>query len=296
MIKRSLKNYFVCLKYVLIPLGTLFLGLIIGLSIFIPVAGSALNALVEEIKNVIEEIGESVEPQALINKTVESVLSLDWSNPAKAVLKMISSEWLEGTLQSGLVELLGGEEDLTTHAAQVSTAMDGASASMLSGFSALIVFAFLGILVGYFLLRFQIRKQIAARAFWKTFLAAAVEFLIVTALTALSVWLASLWKFSLIFTFIISVLAVGGLSLAEAYIIHGMGKIKFKEVFTLKNVLLLILSNLIIFAIWAAITTIISYCINKIAGIVIGLVILELTSIVISLNAEAYVKDYCENK
>ena len=296
MIKRSLKNYLVCLKYVLIPLGTLFLGLIIGLSIFIPVAGSALTALVEEIKNVIEEIGESAEPQALINKILESVLALDWSNPAKAVLKMISSEWLESTLQSGIVELLGGEEDLTVHATQISAAMDGASESMLAGFSSLILFAFLGVVVGYFLLRFQIRKQIASRAFWKTFLAAAVEFLIVAALTVLSVWLASLWKFSLIFTFIISVLAVGGLALAEAYLIHGVGKIKFREVFTLKNVLLLILSNLIIFFIWAAITAVISYCINKIAGIVIGLVLLELTSIVISLNAESYVKDYCENK
>lgn len=294
MIKRSLKNYLVCLKYVLIPLGTLFLGLLIGLSIFIPVAGSALHSLVEEVKTVLEEV--SVEPQALINRIVESVLALDWSNPAQAVLKMMSSDWIEGTLQSGVVELFGGENDLTVHATQISSAMDGASASVLNGFVSLIIFAFLGIVAGYFVLRFQIRKQIASRAFWKVFLAAAVEFLTGTALTALSVWLASLWTFSLIFTFIISVLAMGGLTLAEAYVIQGLGKVKFKEVFTLKNVLLLILSNLIIFFIWAAITALITYCINKIAGIIIGLVLLELTSIVISLNAEAYVKDYCENK
>ncbi|MDE7083564.1 MAG: hypothetical protein K2O89_07700 [Clostridia bacterium] len=292
MIKRSLKNYFVCLKYILIPFGTLFLGLIIGLSIFIPVAGAALHTLIDETKNLFDEV--SVEPRALVNQVVETVLALDWSNPAQAVLKIISPEWIESTLQSGLVELFGGEQTLSEYTAQISLTVDAASVSVQRGFSSLLIFAFLGVITGYFLLRLQIRKQIAARAFWKSFLAAIIEFLIVTALTVLSVWLATVWKFSIIFTFIVAVLTVGGVAIAEAYLIHGYGKIKFREVFTLKNVLLLVLSNLIIFLIWAAVTAIISYGINAIAGIIIGLVLLELTSIVLSLNAEAYVKYYCE--
>jgi len=294
MIKRSLKNYFVCLKYVLTPLGTLFLGLIIGLSIFVPVAGAALNTLIEETKNILQEV--SVEPQALLSQVADSVLTLDWSNPAQAVLKLISSDWIESTLKSGVIELLGGEETITAYSAQISAEAEAASANVQAGFSSLIIFAFLGILAGYFLLKYQIRKEIAARAFWKVFLAALVDFLIVSALTVLSVWLASVWKFSLIFTFIISVLTVGGVSLAEAYIIHGAGKVKFRDIFTFKNVLLLVLSDLILFVIWVAITAIIAYGINVIAAMVIGLVLLELTTIVISLNAESYVKEYCENR
>lgn len=294
MIKRSLKNYLVCLKYILIPLGTLFLGLIIGLSLFVPIAGTALNELITETKAVLDEV--SVEPQALFSQIYESALELDWSNPARALITVVSPEWLEEALHGGIAAVFGGDEAISSYTAQITSSVDSAAVSVQAGFSTLISFAALGILAGYFILKFMIRKEIASRSVWKVLLAGIVNFLVVSALTVLSVWLASLWAFSLIFTVIAIFLAVGGMALVEAYVIHGLNKVKFKEVFTLKNVFLLAVSNLILFLIWLAVTALITFLLNAIAGIIIGLTLFELTSIVINMNAEAYVKDYADNR
>ena len=49
MILKSLKNYFVNLKYIFTPLGVLALGAIIGLSILVPGVISAVNELIDSV-------------------------------------------------------------------------------------------------------------------------------------------------------------------------------------------------------------------------------------------------------
>ena len=49
MLLKGIKNYIVNLKYVFTPLGTLFLGVVIGLSVLIPSLISSVEYVVKEV-------------------------------------------------------------------------------------------------------------------------------------------------------------------------------------------------------------------------------------------------------
>lgn len=294
MIKDGIVRYFKCFKHVLIPFGTLFVGLIIGISIFAPVAGAAISALVKESTELISDV--QAKPQSFVDYLIECVQALDWNNPSQALKTLISAEWLESTLSGAVLELFGGSSELEGVSAKITTAAETATTEIQKGFTALILFAVLGIIAGYFILKFQIRKDIAARSVWKLILVSVADFLLVAALTLLSVWLADLWAYSIIFTSVAVFLIISGISLAEAYIVHGLHKVRFKEVFTGKNIILSALTNFILFLICIALTVAVTFVLNAVAGAVIGFTILEFTTIIISMNNEAYVKEYAEKK
>lgn len=75
MVKKAVKNYFVNLKYFFTPLGTLALGLIIGLSVFLPGAKTALSDLVASIQDILSSAVIDVEH--LEESLLDAVKSLD---------------------------------------------------------------------------------------------------------------------------------------------------------------------------------------------------------------------------
>ncbi|MDE6505284.1 MAG: hypothetical protein K2L42_05365 [Clostridia bacterium] len=293
MIKRGIKNYFVCLKYFFTPLGTLFLGIIIGFSVFIPIAASAFNGMAEEINRVITEI--SIEPDKLFERLWICITELDWGNNASGALEtMLSREWLELTLHKSINSLFGG--DYTIYAQQINDAVNVAVAQIAAGVIIIALCAVASAVAGYFLVKFLIRRTIAKRALWKFLLVTLADCTAVVLLFILNVWLTALWVPSIVFSSLISFLSLGGMSLLEAYAVHAAGKVKFKEIVTLKNLGLLILTNIIICLLWFALVLIVTLILNEIAGYIIGLVLLEIAGIVIGMNAESFVKDYVEKR
>lgn len=293
MIKRGIKNYFICLKYFFTPLGTLFLGLIIGFSVFLPVCATAFNTMAEEINGVITEI--QIEPDKLFERLWICITELDWGADAAGALEtMFSREWLELTLHKSINSLFGG--DYTVYAQQINNSINFAVAQITAGIVVIIFCAAIAAVAGYFLVKFLIRRTIAKRALWKFLLVSLADCAVVVLLFLLNTWLTALWVPSIVFTSIVTFLSLGGLSLFEAYAVHVAGKVKFKEVVTLKNLGLLLLTNIIICFLWFALVFVASLILNVIAGFIIGLVLLEIANIVIGMNAESYVKDYVEKR
>lgn len=72
--------------------------------------------------------------------------------------------------------------------------------------------------------------------------------------------------------------------------VHGFKKVAYKEIVNIKNVALLWLSNLIIFAVTCALAAIDFVIFNAVVGFFIAVPLIEISVMVISLNAEAYVK------
>ena len=277
MIKRGIKNYFICLKYFFTPLGTLFLGLIIGFSVFLPVCATAFNTMAEEINGVITEI--QIEPDKLFERLWICITELDWGADAAGALEtMFSREWLELTLHKSINSLFGG--DYTVYAQQINNSINFAVAQITAGIVVIIFCAAIAAVAGYFLVKFLIRRTNAKRALWKFLLVSLADCAVVVLLFLLNTWLTALC----------------GLSLFEAYAVHAAGKVKFKEVVTLKNLGLLLLTNIIICFLWFALVFVASLILNVIAGFIIGLVLLEIANIVIGMNAESYVKDYVEKR
>ena len=289
MIKNGVKNYFVCLKYILTPLGAMFLGIIIGISVLLPVVQSTFAELITEVKTVLEEV--QIEPENLLEELAGRFLELDWGNPLQAVKTVFSDGWLQNTIFLSLSSIFVGGE--TT---QLETAAADAATGIFTGAAIFIVIVVIFVIAGYFIVKYQIRKTIADRAFWKAAIAAVIDCIATFALFYLNIWLALLWTPGVAISSLLTFFILGGISLFEAYAVHGYKKLKLKSVLTLKNIGLLALTNFIIYLIWLVITAVITLVLNNFAGAAIGLVLLEIASIVMGLNAESYVKSRVERK
>ena len=72
---------------------------------------------------------------------------------------------------------------------------------------------------------------------------------------------------------------------------HGRKKVRMRQVVSIGNVLKLFCVNLIIIAVAFSFSFIVLAVANIVVGVFICLPLIEIAAIVMSLNAEAYVKD-----
>lgn len=291
MIKQGILNYLKNLKFFFTPLGTLALGLILGLSVFIPGVVSSTTTLVKDIQSILSDT--SIDFTGLKNSVLSAVQTLDWNNPLNALEKMLNSDWMMNTLDSCVSALLESTEAYTT---QFSKVINTFTQDLVIYFSVLILFLILGLIGGFFLTRWFIRKNIAKRSLWKYFLHTFIDSLLNSTLVVIIVWLLAIWKPSIYISSLVSFLLLGFISLFEAYIIHAWKKVDFRKVVNMKNIFKLFLSDFLIF-ILAGICVLIAIALtNTIAGVIIGVVLIEIAFIVIGLNAEAYAKSVVESQ
>ncbi len=285
MILRGIKSYLSCLKYIFVPLGALFLGIILGLSIGIPLINMAINGLSDELHNITENL--HLDPVALKNSLVHSVSSLDWTAPFDAVKTMLTRAWLENTIFSALNALVDNSD---TYITQITTAIDSLIYSIVATILFTLVFAVIFLFAGYFITKSFVRREIAKRSFWKFILVGILDAILTTGVAVLFAWLTSLWLTGGMLFATAFVLINGAIALFEAYFVHANKSIKLKEILNFKNILHLFLTNIVIVALWGILYIIVVALTNTIAGTVIGLALLEIALIVIGMNAEAYVK------
>ena len=113
MIKQGLKNYFKSLRHFFTPLGTMFLGIMLGLSVAAADTVAAASALTEGIKSLADNI--NLDFKNLLDGIWLQITALDWeNNPASAIQTLFSAEWLNGVLSSTLQALLGTDFDTFT--------------------------------------------------------------------------------------------------------------------------------------------------------------------------------------
>lgn len=284
MIKQGIVNFFKNLKYFFTPLGTIALGLVFGLSILIPGVISSVSTLAGDVKAVLE--GSAVDFAALKDGVFTAVKALDWGDPIAAVRTMASADWIRTTLNA----LVGTEE----YTAQFSASIANFTHSLGMYLYAVLAFTAAGMILGYFLTRWLIRRNMAKRTLRTFLLHALVDSILTVALTGMCAWLATLWRPSILLSALFSVVFFGSISLFEAYLIHGRGKIAFKKIVNFKNVMKLFITNLIIFLLSAAFVALVVFAVNIIVGVFVGIAFLEIGFIVIALNAEAYVKTSAE--
>ena len=198
---------------------------------------------------------------------------------------MLGADGLKATL-SGLAG--------TENPAQFSAAVHAFTHSLKVNLTALLSFTAAGMLAGYFLTRWLIRRNMARRTLSAFLLQALVDSVLAVLLTGICAWLATLWRPSILLSTLFSVIFFGAVSLLEAYLIHGRKKVTIKSIVNFKNIFKLFATNLIIFLLSAVLVAAVVFLVNVIVGVFVGIAILEIAFIVIALNAEAYVKKTAE--
>lgn len=284
MILNGLKNYFINLKHFFTPIGTLAVGMFIGLSILIP---GAFGVVVALIGRLAETAGEAnVDFEAVKNYIVDAVNALEWSDPIASLKIMLTREWLTGVVNGCLDIVANG---LKPFEDAVNAAVNDAVFTITALIVTFFLLCLLGLIGGYCLTRFLVRRTMAKRTFKKFMFALFVDSFVTAALIALSAWLLTVWAPSVFITSIMSFLIFGAISLVSAYCVHGRNVVELKTVLNIVNVLKLLLVNTIIFVVSLALFILTAVLTNPIAGALIGFSFVEIAFIVMSLNAESYV-------
>lgn len=285
MIKQGLKNYIINLKYFFTPLGAFFLGIIVGLSILLPGTISLLNNLGVEAGRLLNNT--NLDFPAFEKTLVDALSKLDWQNANEAIKSLFNYDWLTSTLNAALYALAG---DFSSSTSEITQLVDQTIHSFVPLLVWFVFFSLLGIFVGFMLTKFLVRKEIAQRSLVKMIFQVVVDSLLSVTLIAFVLWLLTIWQPSVYLSALVAIIVYGFVSLIEAYVAQGTKTTKFKKIVNLKNVGKLAISNLLILLIGLALVSLISFLINQFVGIFVGVSFLEISFVVISLNAEAYVK------
>lgn len=273
-------------------MGTMFLGLVFGMSVFFPVLSSAFKELAQGVNALSQEF--NVDFNQLFQSLFDSVSSLDWSDPCKALHTMATDGWLSDTVRQSLEALLG--VDYQTFVEEITLLIAAFSTQVVAGFSILVVFFVLGIIGGYYLTAFLVRRSIARRAWWKFFLAYLIDFVVNIALLALGVWFALLWKYSVIIFIFVAFVLSGLVSLLIAYLVQGYKKVPLQQVVNFKNAVQFMLSAIIVWFITFSLCVVVKVITNDLVTITVAIALMEIAIPVNKLNAEAYVKQLVEGK
>ena len=291
MIKQSIKNYFINLKHFFTPLGTFFLGVVIGLSILIPGCIGLVGRLGERVTALINQT--TLNFDALKDSVISAISGLEWSNFGESLRTLFNPAFLTETLNTGLHALVG---EYGNYAEEIALMIETTITDFIPLVVAFILFSLAGLLGGFFLTKYLVRKEVANRKFSKFILVSLVDSLLSTIVIAFIIWLSTIWKYSGIFVLLIAIILFGFVSLIEAYLVHKNAKMKFKDVVNLNNSSYLAIGNGLIFVLSILSIALVSYLINPIVGVFVGVSFVEIGFVVISLNAEAYVKNLSEKK
>ncbi len=289
MIAQGIKNFFTSLKYFFTPLGTIALGFVIGLSVLLPGLSASVDTLVAEISRILSET--QIDLTALKDSFTSALYALDWNDPMEAVKTMLSYDWLTATINGCIAALVESSE---AFAVPINAAVAVFVTEIFTYIIVVVIFLLLGVIGGFFLTKWLVRRNVAKRALWKYFLHAFIDGVITATLVAFCFWLISVWKPSVFVTTLSSILLFGFIALFEAYVIHGWKKVKLIKIVNCKNILLLFLTDMIVFVLAAALGYIAVALTNQIVGAFIGVAVFEIAFVVIGLNAEAYVKSIAQ--
>lgn len=282
MIKSCLKNFFVNLKFIFTPLGVMFLGALSGFAVLVSSVTSAVTELADCVTKLLSST--TLDGSALLESIASAVIALDWSDLSSVLAAVTDREWLSSVLGGGVRALI---VDYDAHVAEITECVTSAVNVVVGGVVGFFLLTLLGFAAGYAITSMFIRRESVSGSVWKTILSAAfgavIATLLLMALTALSELVGAWWAFAII------VVLGSAITLAEAYLLHGVKRVKFTSVFNPRNIVGLLVSHLAIIAITALLIVLVEFAFGALCGLFTGLSLLTVAAIVMNVNAEAYV-------
>ena len=283
MILQGIRNFLKGLKYVFVPMGVLFFGLVLGLSVSLPRMAAILKDFAAQMQQIFGE--STLSGSEMMQSLWMRVSELDWSNPLQALLQVLNRSWLNETLEQCVKPFA---EDYDAYAAEAEQLIRAAAEGIVRQAVVVAVFAALGLACGLFLTQWLVRREIARRG-WRNLLPgmlfdAVFATLLLMVCTRVSVKPG--WGFA---AALAALLLFGAVSLLEAYLLHGRKVLPFRSVVTVKNCCKLLVSNAAVYVLSAAIVAVAGFVLNGVAGLCIALPLFGVAFFVIGMNAESYV-------
>ncbi len=283
MILQGIRNFLKGLKYVFVPMGVLFFGLVLGLSVSLPRMAAILKDFAAQMQQIFGE--STLSGSEMMQSLWMRVSELDWSNPLQAVLQVLNRSWLNETLEQCVKPFA---EDYDAYAAEAEQLIRAAAEGIVRQAVVVAVFAALGLACGLFLTQWLVRREIARRG-WRNLLPGMLFDAVFATLLLMVCTRVSVKPGRGFAAALAALLLFGAVSLLEAYLLHGRKVLPFRSVVTVKNCCKLLVSNAAVYVLSAAIVAVAGFVLNEVAGLCIALPLFGVAFFVIGMNAESYV-------
>ncbi|MBR0439624.1 MAG: hypothetical protein IJK27_02535 [Bacilli bacterium] len=290
LFKTGLKNYFKSMKHYFVPLGIFALFVIFSLTTAIPMMVNAVKVLFNECGKIVSK--GQFDWLEIFSELSDQVAAVDWSDFNKGVATVSSRTWLYDTLTKVLSTVFKEEDIVKTFGDLIQNCIG----TIYAAFAIIIAFFFIGIFVGFFVIKILVRKTVTRKNILKVILFSLVDAIIVTGLLVIFSLFNRLPTWANILLSIIFFLMVGFFTLFEAYLFYGLKKIKLKEVVNFKDLVLLYVTDLVILVIGVLICVALFFIFNLIFALFVILPIAEITISILGVNAEGYVVRKVEEK
>lgn len=292
MIRSSLKVFLKNLVFVFIPMGIVYLFLLLTVFYLISsVLGSAGGTL-SRLTSLIDL--SATESSASVNEFLAySFEKIVWNGSLfDAVRQILDTDWLSETV-NGFFHTLN--VSTTGFEAQFNAILGDFASDLVSCVSVSAVTCVVGVILANYATRFAIRRR-SARRDWKKFLLAHI----VVPLAQAAVIVVTLGLFSVIrlyslLVFFVMLLLSGAISLATAWLLHGSGKLRLREVLTFKNIMAR-LAVVGIVALLNAVLAVLLYLVNPFLSVLLMIPFLLYSFNIADLNTEAYVCSLAEKR
>ncbi len=292
MIKTSLKNFFNSILYVFIPMGIIYLFVLLAIFGFVTAAiGSATTTLGE-----LSELVSSTVSQSEISVSEFIVYAgekLTWDgNIFNYIGQIIDTGWALTTVEE-FFKLLGTSSEAFT--ADFTAIVVDFSAAIKLQFTLAIVCCYLGLLLANYATGFMVRRKNARRGFKKWIVANTVIPFVESLVLSGAFALAGAIRYYSLLVFAVIVTAYAFLALTSSWIVYGNKTVPFKEVVNGKNLLEYLASVALIFLCVAAFFFLVMF-INFILAALVVIPIVVYALNIIKVNADSYVKGLAEGK
>ena len=291
MIKKGLLDFLKCLKFFFVPLGILSIFTLMGLVSCV----SGISTSIKEFMNGAKEILGNIEFNwsAIKISFVNRVTEVYYTEGLQQGIKTIASkEWLNNTLGDVLKVAFGDTFSMDQVSELIATTITKIVISIVS----LFIMFVLGIVVGIFVLKILIRKQMTHVKIGKLILFSILDAFFWLLVILLVVYLSSINRVLNVIVLVIFIVSFGFICLSEGYLFYGIKKIKYRQVMNPINVLKLYAIEILILAITAVIALLCVLIFNKVVGIYIALPFVEIGILSISSTAESYVVHLVEKE
>jgi len=288
MIKLGLKNYLKSYRLFFLPIGALSLGIVIGLSIFLP---ALLSAIKDFFSGAVKIIGDVKPNWEAVWETISSTfLSVDYADIELAAREIFN----RGFFGKLLNDCIHAAIDFDALQVQFEELLSACATKAIGAGVAFLVFSVLGAVVGVFATRVEIRRNVAKRKFWKFILISIVHTVINATIIAVGAYLITKFEKYAVIAGILTFLLYGAVTFFEAYLVHGYKKVSLRKVLRVRNFLSLALLSVIEIAVMIVLIALVLYISNVIITFFVGFSVVVITLSCVSLNAEAYVKDMAD--
>lgn len=283
--KLSFKNYFKGLKQVFTPIGIILIFGIIAFTILISGVSNAVQDMMKGVTATIE--GYSFDWNEISGEFYSYFRGLDWSAPEATIIQLTNQDFLVSSFQTIIHDLYPTIDiDVQT----IATLAQECAVKILGHIIGFVLIFIAGIIVGYFVTRGFIRRDLAHRKWWQAILFSIIDAGIL--ILAIYLTLKAFESFGSNGIFFVILILVGMLilSLFEGWLLHGVKHVKLHKVLNIKNVILLLLANIIIIGLGLGTVLLVSLANMIVLTAVLALAIVEVTQVVVTSNAESYVR------